>query len=163
MKEMDYVWHLRAKMAERGMFATTDLQPLLAERGVALSREQTYRLVTGQPQRLSMVTLIALCDILECTPNDLIEPIAEPATGTATGTSTHRPDTAAATTRSQSAALIEPSLKATPLGRAGEEAGASGGGPDTAPRLTVVTQLVRPRRPRTTSGTTSTEVPGRSA
>ncbi|AUH70604.1 helix-turn-helix domain-containing protein [Microbacterium sp. NPDC006705] len=71
---MDYVWHLRAKMAERGMFATTDLQPLLAERGVALSREQTYRLVTGQPQRLSMVTLIALCDILECTPNDLIEP-----------------------------------------------------------------------------------------
>ena len=63
MKEMDYVWHLRAKMAERGMFATTDLQPLLAERGVALSREQTYRLVTGQPQRLSMVTLIALCDI----------------------------------------------------------------------------------------------------
>lgn len=74
MKEMDYVWHLRAKMAERGMFATTDLQPLLAERGVALSREQTYRLVTGQPQRLSMVTLIALCDILECTPNDLIEP-----------------------------------------------------------------------------------------
>lgn len=73
MKEMDYVWHLRAKMAERGMFATTDL-PLLAERGVALSREQTYRLVTGQPQRLSMVTLIALCDILECTPNDLIEP-----------------------------------------------------------------------------------------
>ncbi len=33
MREMDYVWHLRAKMAERGMFATTDLQPLLAERG----------------------------------------------------------------------------------------------------------------------------------
>ena len=74
MKEMEYVWHLRAKMAERGMFATTDLQPLLAERGVALSREQTYRLVTGQPQRLSMATLIALCDILKCTPNDLIEP-----------------------------------------------------------------------------------------
>ncbi len=74
MKEMDYVWHLRGKMAERGMFSTTDLQPLLAERGVALSREQTYRLVTGQPQRLSMATLVALCDILDCTPSDLIEP-----------------------------------------------------------------------------------------
>lgn len=74
MKEMDYVWHLRAKMAEQGMFATTDLQPLLAERGVSLSREQTYRLVTGQPQRLSMSILVALCDILGCTPNDLIEP-----------------------------------------------------------------------------------------
>lgn len=74
MKEMDYVWHLRTKMAAQGMFATTDLQPLLAERGVSLSREQTYRLVTGKPQRLSMTILVALCDILDCTPNDLIEP-----------------------------------------------------------------------------------------
>lgn len=75
MKQMDYAWHLRMKMAEKkGMFSTTDLQPHLADRGVSLSREQVYRLVTGQPQRLSMHTLIALCDILECTPNDLIEP-----------------------------------------------------------------------------------------
>lgn len=74
MKQMDYAWHLRAKMAERGMFSTTDLQPHLADRGVSLSREQTYRLVTGQPQRLSMDILVALCDILDCTPNDLIEP-----------------------------------------------------------------------------------------
>lgn len=74
MKEMGYTWHLRIKMAEQGMFSTTELQPLLAERGVSLSREQTYRLVTGQPQRLSMTILVALCDILQCTPNDLIEP-----------------------------------------------------------------------------------------
>ena len=38
-----------------------------------LSREQVYRLVTQSPQRLSMDTLAALCDILGCTPNDLIE------------------------------------------------------------------------------------------
>ncbi|HEY9313812.1 helix-turn-helix transcriptional regulator [Williamsia sp.] len=74
MKQIDYLWHLRAKMAEQGMFSTTDLQPHLADRGITLSREQVYRLVTGQPQRLSMHTLVALCDILECTPNDLIEP-----------------------------------------------------------------------------------------
>lgn len=73
---MDYVWHLRTKMAECGMFATSDLQPLLAERGIALSREQIYRLVTGHPQRLNMGVLSALCDILGCTPNDLIEPHA---------------------------------------------------------------------------------------
>nr|BFE55551.1 hypothetical protein GCM10020063_000770 [Dactylosporangium thailandense] len=41
--------------------------------GVDLLREQVYRLVTQPPQRLSMDTLAALCDILECTPNDLIE------------------------------------------------------------------------------------------
>ena len=49
---MGYHWHLRPLMAERGMFATTDLVPLLAERGVELSREQVYRLVTRVPERL---------------------------------------------------------------------------------------------------------------
>ncbi|MCV7101749.1 helix-turn-helix domain-containing protein [Mycobacterium palustre] len=88
MKQMDYAWHLRTKMAEKGMFSTTDLQPQLADRGVTLSREQTYRLVAGQPQRLSMHTLVALCDILECTPNDLIEPkITEVAARRAAGQS----------------------------------------------------------------------------
>jgi DNA-binding Xre family transcriptional regulator len=56
------------------MFATTDLVPLLAERGVVLSREQVYRLVARVPERLSLTTLAALCDILACTPADLIEP-----------------------------------------------------------------------------------------
>jgi hypothetical protein len=32
-----------------------------------------FRLVTQPPQRLSMDTLAALCDILDCAPNDLIE------------------------------------------------------------------------------------------
>ena len=30
-RQMGYHWHLRRLMAERGMFATTDLVPLLAE------------------------------------------------------------------------------------------------------------------------------------
>jgi DNA-binding Xre family transcriptional regulator len=73
IRKMGYEWHLRLRMAERGMFATSDLVPLLAERGVHLSREQVFRLVTSSPQRLSMDTLAALCDILDCAPNDLIE------------------------------------------------------------------------------------------
>lgn len=74
-KKMGYRWHLRVLMAKRGMFATSDLVPLLAERGVHLSREQVFRLVTQDPQRLSMDTLVALCDILDVAPNDLIEPV----------------------------------------------------------------------------------------
>lgn len=74
IKKMGYHWHLRQLMAQRQMFQTSDLVPLLAERGVILSREQVYRLVTQTPQRMSMDTLVALCDILDCTPNDLIEP-----------------------------------------------------------------------------------------
>lgn len=73
-RKMGYEWHLRRKMAERGMFHTSDLVPPLAERGVILSREQVYRMATHAPQRMSMDVLVALCDILECTPNDLIEP-----------------------------------------------------------------------------------------
>lgn len=71
--KMGIRWNLRRLMADRDMYATSDLVPLLAERGVHLSREQVYRLVTQAPQRLSMDTLAALCDILGCTPNDLLE------------------------------------------------------------------------------------------
>jgi DNA-binding Xre family transcriptional regulator len=73
IKKMGYQWHLRRLMAERGMFQTSELVPHLAERGIGLSREQVFRLVTQPPQRLSMDVLAALCDILQCQPNDLIE------------------------------------------------------------------------------------------
>jgi DNA-binding Xre family transcriptional regulator len=70
---MGYRWHLRSLMAQRELYQTTELVPLLAERGVVLSREQVFRLVTRPPQRLSLDVLAALCDILECSPTDLIE------------------------------------------------------------------------------------------
>jgi DNA-binding Xre family transcriptional regulator len=70
---VDYEWKLRLRMAERGMFATKDLRGALAERGVKLSDSQVWRLMTGRPERLSLLTLAALCDILSCTPDDLIE------------------------------------------------------------------------------------------
>jgi DNA-binding Xre family transcriptional regulator len=62
-------------MAERGMFATSDLVPLLAERGVVLSREQVYRLVAKVPQRVSLTVLAALCDALGVSPAELVEPV----------------------------------------------------------------------------------------
>ena len=36
--KVSYRWHLRQLMAARGMFATSDLVPLLASRGVKLSQ-----------------------------------------------------------------------------------------------------------------------------
>jgi len=74
-----YRWHLRRLMAGQDMYATTQLGPLLAERGITLSREQVYRLVTGTPERLSLATLAALCNILGCQPGDLIEVVKAPA------------------------------------------------------------------------------------
>src|SRR5579859_222516 len=74
-KKVGYRWRLRGLMADKDMYATTQLRPLLAERGITLSREQVYRLVTGIPERLSLDTLAALCDILGCAPGDLVEPV----------------------------------------------------------------------------------------
>ncbi|MFI9550601.1 helix-turn-helix domain-containing protein [Nonomuraea endophytica] len=71
---LGYRWHLRRVMAKREMFTTTELGPLLAERGVMLSREQVHRLFTGVPERLNPNLLVALCDILDCQVGDLIEP-----------------------------------------------------------------------------------------
>jgi DNA-binding Xre family transcriptional regulator len=68
-----YAWRLRELMAERDMYSTTDLAAPLARRGVSLSTTQVYRLVTGTPERLNLKLLVALCDFLDCSPNDLIE------------------------------------------------------------------------------------------
>ena len=52
----DYRWNLRTVMASHNLWKTTQLAPLLAERGVNLSPAQIYRLVTEQPERLSLRT-----------------------------------------------------------------------------------------------------------
>ena len=77
VRRIGYQWHLRRIMAERGMFATTDLIPHLAERGIELSAVQIYRLVAQTPERLNLQVLVALCDVLGCSPADLIEPVVE--------------------------------------------------------------------------------------
>ncbi|MGV1008744.1 MAG: helix-turn-helix domain-containing protein [Dermatophilaceae bacterium] len=86
MRNVKYRWHLRQVMADRGMFATSDLAPLLAERGVELSTSQVFRLVTGTPERLNCQVLAALCDALDCGPGELFEPYV--LTSTARRTST---------------------------------------------------------------------------
>ena len=73
---MQCEWRLRTVMADRGMWHTTDLLRALenaghTHRGVSVT--QIYRLVTGTPERLSLPTLAALCDVLQCSPNDLLD------------------------------------------------------------------------------------------
>jgi DNA-binding Xre family transcriptional regulator len=75
-RKLDYRWNLRQVMASREMFQTTDLLEPLAQREIHLSSSQVYRLVTERPERLSLKILMALLDILDCTMEDLIEPVA---------------------------------------------------------------------------------------
>jgi DNA-binding Xre family transcriptional regulator len=79
-RKLDYRWNLRQVMAGRGMFQTTDLIEPLAQRGIRLSSSQVYRLVVERPERLSLKVLMALLDILDCSMDDLIEPVAAAAT-----------------------------------------------------------------------------------
>jgi hypothetical protein len=63
-------------------FQTTPTEINRAPPAAAVARHQplrcpVYRLVTGEPQRIPSRTFAALCDIFDCTPNDLFEPYVE--------------------------------------------------------------------------------------
>ncbi|MBF6216295.1 helix-turn-helix transcriptional regulator [Nocardia puris] len=112
--KLDYRWHLRDVMADRGMFSTTKLRPLLRERGIDLSDSQIYRLVTERPERLSLKVLMALLDILGCRMDDLIEPVAATASQrrTASGETaspTGKPDKGVGSFRPKRARIAAPS------------------------------------------------------
>ncbi|MGF2950697.1 helix-turn-helix domain-containing protein [Microbacterium alcoholitolerans] len=102
-------WHLRARMAEAGMFQTTELIQPLREQGVDLSREQVYRLVTRSPERLNVEVLAALCRIFGCQPNDLITVTAQPVIGRKTGSARGQTDTGIGDLRPVRARLHRPS------------------------------------------------------
>lgn len=76
-RKVGYSWLLRDIMARNRIYTATELVPLLHDRGIDLSASQVHRLVSGTPERLSLQVLSALCDILECTPADLVATTAE--------------------------------------------------------------------------------------
>jgi DNA-binding Xre family transcriptional regulator len=76
-RKVGYTWRLREVMAQHQIFTATELVPLLRDRDIDLSASQVHRLVSGTPERLSLQVLSAFCDILGCTPADLITTSAQ--------------------------------------------------------------------------------------
>lgn len=76
---LDYEWRLRALLADRGIFTAAQLGPHLESYGIRLSDSQVYRLLTGKPERLNLRVLMALCELLGCTPSELIRPVEQAA------------------------------------------------------------------------------------
>ncbi len=111
-KRLDVRWNLRRLLAERGLFSTNDLRPLLADHGVHLSRMQVFRIVTQQPERYNRSLIAALCSILDCTPNDLLElvPAAASRDRAAAGARETK-DTGAADLRPVRATIRRPTFK----------------------------------------------------
>lgn len=97
-REVDYHWRLAELMAAHGMHNSTELIPLLAERGIQLSRPQVYRVVHQRPERISLQLMAALCDILGCGVEDLV---------TVTATDVRRRKTASGTPPSPPPNVVE--------------------------------------------------------
>lgn len=87
-RDISYTWRVREIMARRGVHTAKDLAELLHERGITLTPNAVWRIVTQEPERISFKVLVALCDALDVTPNDLI-------TYTATDARTRRQQKAA--------------------------------------------------------------------
>lgn len=68
-----FTWRLQERMHERGIHQITALQRELERNGIDLSSSQIHRLVTQMPERLNLEVLAALCEILTCSPSELIE------------------------------------------------------------------------------------------
>lgn len=71
-REITYNWKLREIMARRGVHTAKELTELLHERGITLTPNAIWRIVTQEPERIAFKVLVALCDALDVTPNDLI-------------------------------------------------------------------------------------------
>ncbi len=67
-------WRLRVCMATAGVRFASDLHRRLVELlgDAAPSEAQVSRLVRTPPERLNLVTLAALCEVLDCDPADLL-------------------------------------------------------------------------------------------
>ena len=79
-RRLNFHWNLRRLMAAHEMWKTTDLIPLL--RRARHQAVQPPRSTGWSPRSPSVVhahVLVALCDIFDCTPADLIEPYVEAA------------------------------------------------------------------------------------
>lgn len=67
-------WRLRMAAAQREVWTGAQLRRLLADKaGLELSSASISALMTQQPSQIKLATLAALCQALECTPNDLLE------------------------------------------------------------------------------------------
>ncbi len=90
-------WNLRLAAAQRDIWKASDLQRMLAERGLVISAGKLSGLWSGQPVSLKLSDLDVICAVLGCEVGELLtpepdkvpragEPEAQPVASTGTGT-----------------------------------------------------------------------------
>ncbi|MFI5675746.1 helix-turn-helix domain-containing protein [Streptomyces cellulosae] len=73
-------WNLRLAAANRGIWKASELQRMLAERGLVMSAGKLSGLWSGQPNSIKLDELEVFCAVLDCGPEELL--IREPETVT---------------------------------------------------------------------------------
>ena len=73
-------WNLRLTAANRGIWKASELQRLLAERGMVVSAGKMSGLWSGQPNTVKLDELDVICAVLGCEVGELLlpEPVAVP-------------------------------------------------------------------------------------
>jgi len=73
-------WNLRLAAANRGIWKASELQRLLAERGMVISAGKMSGLWSGQPNTVKLDDLDVICAVLGCGVEELLlpEPVAVP-------------------------------------------------------------------------------------
>jgi DNA-binding Xre family transcriptional regulator len=70
-------WNLRLAAANRGIWKASELQRMLAERGVVISAGKMSGLWSGQPNTVKLDELDVICAVLGCGVEELLQPEPE--------------------------------------------------------------------------------------
>ena len=73
-------WNLRLAAANRGIWKASELQKMLAARGMVISAGKMSGLWSGQPSTVKLDELDVICAVLGCDVGELLlpEPLAAP-------------------------------------------------------------------------------------
>ncbi|MEO7195459.1 MAG: helix-turn-helix transcriptional regulator [Pseudonocardiaceae bacterium] len=67
-------WNLRLAAANRGIWKASELQRMLAERGMVISAGKMSGLWSGQPNTVRLDELDVICTVLGCNVEELLLP-----------------------------------------------------------------------------------------
>ncbi len=67
-------WNLRLAAANRGIWKASDLQRMLAERGLVVSAGKMSGLWSGNPASIKLDDLDVICAVLDCPVDELLIP-----------------------------------------------------------------------------------------
>ena len=67
-------WNLRLAAANRGIWKASELQKMLAARGMVISAGKMSGLWSGSPNTIRLDELDVICAVLRCEPGELLLP-----------------------------------------------------------------------------------------